>query len=282
MHKHGYSVMAQVGYIIDWLGHRAMRRVYLLVELTELLWKSFWFARVHSPTRHVHVTKNILAQVYLIAIQRSLWVVMSLAVISGSLVVGFVSPQLAIFGEQDVMGEAIVLLIALELAPLLISIVMISRSATVICSELAIKRLHGELEDGSSELFKDWLYPRMVGGLISVACLTFCFVIVAYVSGYLMLFFMKNTPLPIYMDLVFDAMQTLTHWLVLMVKVVVDAIIIFAFACLGGLRAKKESQGVAHANAFVVRYCFTYVIFFNAVISVSYYALSVVFNLDVL
>lgn len=276
------SKTSKLWYPIDALGHHAMRRVYLLVESIELILKAFWVARLNPQSRHSGVTQKILEQIYLIAIKRSFLVVLSLAMISGALVVGFVSPQAMVFGEQNVMGQAIVLLIALELAPLLISIVMISRSATVICTELAIKRLHGELDDDAPELFSAWVYPSVVGGLVSMACLTFCFVIVAYFSGYLMMFMMHNTPLPIYISLVFDAMQTFTHWLVLIIKVMADAIIIFSFACLGGLQAEKKSQGVAHANAFVVRYCFSYVIFFNALISVVYYALSVVFNLDVI
>lgn len=280
--NHRHSMTSKFWYSIDFIGHHAMRHVYLLVESIELIIKAFWVARIRRRVHDSSVAQKVLEQVYLIAIERSLLVVLVLAVISGSLVVGFVSPQLVVFGEKNVLGQAIVLLIALELAPLLISIVMISRSATVICSELAIKRLHGELVDDSPVLFRDWVYPRIAGGLVSVACLTFCFVMVAYVSGYVMMFFLQNTPVPIYISLVFDAMQTVTHWLVLTIKVVVDAIIIFAFACLGGLQAKKESQGVAYANAFVVRSCFSYVIFFNAVISVAYYALSVVFNLDVL
>lgn len=276
------SFTSKLWYPVDVLGHHAMRRVYLLVEAIELFIRSFWVARFSPHARNAGVTQKIFEHVYLIAMKRSFLVVLALAMISGALVVGFISPQAMVFGEQDVMGQAIVLLIALELAPLLISIVMISRSATVICSELAINRLHGELDDDAPELLRDWVYPCITGGLVSVACLTFCFVIVAYVSGYLMMFMMHNTPVPVYISLVFDAMQTFTHWLVLMVKVVVDALIIFSFACLGGLQAKKKSQGVAQANAFVVQYCFSYVIFFNALISVVYYALSVALNLDVI
>lgn len=277
-----YPQRSCLWYPIELIGHHAMRRVYMLVALVELIVRSFWFARIHKKTRRPYVIKKILEQVYLIAIKRSLLAILALGVISGCLVVGFVSPQLVIFGEQDVMGQAIVLLIALELAPLLISIVMISRSATVICSELAIKRLRGDIDDASNAVYGDWVYPRIIGGLISVACLTFCFVHVAYISGYIMLFFIQNMPVLMYIDLVSDAMQTFSHWMVLTLKVVLDAVLIFTFACLGGLQAKKKDQGVADANAFVVRYCFSYVMFFNAAISVSYYTLAVLLNWDVL
>lgn len=277
-----YPQRSCLWYPIELIGHHAMRRVYMLVALVELIVRSFWFARIHKKTRRPYVIKKILEQVYLIAIKRSLLAILALGVISGCLVVGFVSPQLVIFGEQDVMGQAIVLLIALELAPLLISIVMISRSATVICSELAIKRLRGDIDDVSNAVYGDWVYPRIIGGLISVACLTFCFVHVAYISGYIMLFFIQNMPVLMYIDLVSDAMQTFSHWMVLTLKVVLDAVLIFTFACLGGLQAKKKDQGVADANAFVVRYCFSYVMFFNAAISVSYYTLAVLLNWDVL
>lgn len=282
MNKPQHVRLFGVGAVLDVVGRQSMKRVYLLAELVELVFKAFWFARISPYSRGIYTTKNVFNQVYLIAIKRSLLVIVSLGGISGALVAGFVSPQMVFFGENNILGQAIVLLIALELAPLLISIVMISRSATVICSELALKRLHGEMDNASPELYRDWVYPRITGGIISVACLTFCFVMVAYVSGYVMMFVMQDTPLPIYMDLVFDAMQTVTHWLVLIVKVIGDGVLIFAFACLGGIQAKKRAQGVAHANSFVVRHCFSYVIFFNAVVSVLYYALSVVFNLDVL
>jgi len=91
-------------------------------------------------------------------------------------------------GQSRLLGPLLVAVVARELAPVLISLVVIVRSGSVMATELGImkidRRVHA-LETQGMSPFLDLVLPRVLGAAVSTFCLTIIFILVAFASGYL-------------------------------------------------------------------------------------------------
>jgi phospholipid/cholesterol/gamma-HCH transport system permease protein len=90
-------------------------------------------------------------------------------------------------GQSQLLGPLLVAVVARELGPVLINLVVIVRSGAAMTTELGILKMNGEvcaLDAMGKDPFLHLCVPRVLGVAVSTFCLTIVFVLVALVSGY--------------------------------------------------------------------------------------------------
>ncbi len=91
-------------------------------------------------------------------------------------------------GQSQLLGPLLVAVVARELGPLLINIIVIVRSSSAMATELGVLKINGEvraLEAQGNDPFVHLVMPRVLGMAVSTFCLTIVFILVAFASGYL-------------------------------------------------------------------------------------------------
>lgn len=252
----------------DMIGRRVLARVFLLYQVFELVAKAFFYGI--GGMRHHY--RAILFEVYNVAIRRSALVVVIISLLAGFLVVGVASNSIGIWGNRHLLGSVMVQIIALESAPLLIAIIMISRSATVLCAELGTQRLQEQLPALAllpKIAYRQLLFPKLMGAWLSYFCLTCYFIFFASIGGYVVSLIVHDLQPLVYLRMLTSAGQ-LPLALAISIKGILNPLIITALACYAGLRVGPHFS-VANANAFTMRYCVAYVLFINVVVSLAYY-----------
>lgn len=90
-------------------------------------------------------------------------------------------------GQSQLLGPVLITIIARELAPILINVVVIVRSGSAMATELGVLKLNGELaalEAEGRDPFVEIVAPRVLGMAAATFCLTFVFTITALVCGF--------------------------------------------------------------------------------------------------
>ena len=90
--------------------------------------------------------------------------------------------------QSQLIGPLLVALVARELGPVLINLVVIVRSGSAMTTELGVLKINGEVrvrEAQGSDPFLPLVMPRVLGTAVSTFCLTIVFILVAFASGYL-------------------------------------------------------------------------------------------------
>ena len=115
--------------------------------------------------------------------------VCALAVFVGISVVVQLSFWAGEAGQSQLVGPLLVAVVARELGPVLINLVMIVRSGSAMTTELGVLKVSGEitaLEVQGSDPFLHLVMPRVLGAAVSTFCLTIVFIVLAFASGYLL------------------------------------------------------------------------------------------------
>src|SRR5476649_2319951 len=165
-----------------------------------------------------------------------------LALIAGTLIVIQTSSQLSKVGGGDMLGNLLVVLIIRELGPLIIALVVIARSGTAVASELGNMKVNCEikaLESMGINPLSYIVFPRLVGGVISVVCLAFYFCVVALFGGYLVSQLMHPIAFGFYVDSIAFAISRADVFLFLL-KNILGGTIIFVICCYQGLQVKQS------------------------------------------
>ncbi len=116
-----------------------------------------------------------------------LWFVGAVAVFVGISVVVQISFWAGEAGQSQLLGPLLVAVVARELGPLLINLIVIVRSGSAMTTELGVLTITGEvraLETQGNDPFPRLVMPRVLGTAVSTICLTVVFILVAFASGY--------------------------------------------------------------------------------------------------
>ena len=133
------------------------------------------------------VRKMFARQVLAIGVE-PLWFVGALAVFVGVSVVVQLTVWIGKAGQSQLLGPLLVAIVARELGPLLINLVVIVRNGSAMTTELGILKINGEvatLEEKGNDPFLHLVMPRVLGMAVSTFCLTTIFIFVAFASGFL-------------------------------------------------------------------------------------------------
>jgi phospholipid/cholesterol/gamma-HCH transport system permease protein len=134
------------------------------------------------------VTLRVLVQQIRFTALQAVGLVTLLAALLSFLVISQSAAQLGRVGALSRIGTIMVVAVIRELGPLLTALIVVSRSGTAIAAEMATNRVMGEITALEAMGIDPYIYlvlPRVLGAVVSVACLMVVFDAVALVSGYL-------------------------------------------------------------------------------------------------
>lgn len=177
-----------------------------------------------------------------------------IALASGSIIVMQSTAQLSILGSQDMMGNILVVTIVRELGPLLTALIVIARSGTAVASELGNMQVNKEIEalrSMSIEPLSYVVFPRLVGGVVSLVCLSFYFNCIALLGGFIVARFVHNLSFSFYIEVLAQAI-TPHDFTLNMIKNMIGGLIIFAIACDQGFKVKNGPHEVPIATTQAV------------------------------
>src|SRR5581483_9237067 len=127
------------------------------------------------------VRKAFVRQVLSIGVE-PLWFVSALAVFVGISVVVQLTFWVGEAGQSQLIGPLLVVVVARELGPMLINLVVIVRSGSAMTTELGVLKINeevGALEARGGDPFLELVLPRVLATTVSTFCLTIFFIIVA-------------------------------------------------------------------------------------------------------
>jgi len=142
-------------------------------------------------------------------------------------------------GQSQLLGPLLVAVVARELGPVLINLIVIVRSGSAMTSELGVLKINGEvraLEAQGNDPFLHLVMPRVLGMAAATFCLTIVFMLVAFASGYVFAAWMGkgSSDLFLFGDTLSSAVQTKDFFNIL-AKSILPALFASASCCIGGL-----------------------------------------------
>ena len=168
------------------LGERVWAQIDEVRHVAALIGTVAW-AGV-QPRHWTRAPRNALARQILAIGVEPLLFVCGLAVFVGIAVVVQLAFWTGATGQSQMLGPLLVAVVARELGPVLINIVVIVRSGSVMATELGIMKIDGRIGDLQAQgglPFTSLILPRVAGAAVSTLCLTVVFILMAFASGYL-------------------------------------------------------------------------------------------------
>ena len=155
-------------------------------------------------------------------------------------------------GQSQLLGPLLVAVVARELGPVLINLVVIVRNGSAMTTELGVLKINGEvraLEAQGSDPFLQLVMPRVLGTAVSTFCLTIVFFLVAFASGYWFAAWMGkgSRDLLLFADTVSSAVQPKDVFNIL-AKSILPALFASASCCIGGLGVGRSVAEIPQAT----------------------------------
>jgi phospholipid/cholesterol/gamma-HCH transport system permease protein len=155
-------------------------------------------------------------------------------------------------GQSQLLGPLLVAVVARELGPVLINLVVIVRSGSAMTTELGIFKINGEvraLEAAGDDPFNHLVLPRMLGMAVATFCLTIVFILVAFLSGCLFAAWMGkgSGDLLLFADTLARAVQPKDIFNIL-AKSILPALFASASCCVGGLGVGASVSEIPRAT----------------------------------
>jgi phospholipid/cholesterol/gamma-HCH transport system permease protein len=241
---------------------RVLRMIYLSVR-----------AAVYDQSQGLRTIFSVVsAQIYFTGWQ-ALPLISVLALASGGIVIMQSQTQLSLLGGGEMIGNLLVVVIVREISPLLTALIVIARSGTAVASEIGNMRVNKEVEAleviGINPL-SYIIFPRLVGGIISVLCLAFYFIFVALLGGFFVTRFFDSTPFSFYADSLARAFAA-EDVILFLLKNTFSGAIIFTVSCYQGLLVQQSPHEVPQVTTKAVVNSVIYVTIFNLVVTTLFY-----------
>lgn len=257
-----------VFHAVDSAGKRLIELVSYTGSLLRMTYLSFRAALLDQAQGIRTVFGVVSAQIYFTGWQ-AMPLISVLAVAIGGVVILQSSAQLTLLGGWEAIGNIMVLVVVRELAPLIVALVVIARSGTAVASEIGNMRVNREIEALESmgiHPLSFIVFPRIAGGVISVVCLTFYFILIALIGGYFVTQFLNEMPFGFYLESLSQAMAKEDVW-IFVLKSFFSGMIIFTICCYQGLQVKQASFEVPVVTIKAVVNSIIYVVVFSLLIT---------------
>jgi phospholipid/cholesterol/gamma-HCH transport system permease protein len=199
-----------------------------------------------------HAARKAFARQALAIGVEPMWFVGALAVFVGISVVVQLTFWAGEAGQSQLLGPLLVTVVARELGPVLINIVVIVRSGSAMTTELGVLKINGEvrdLETQGGDPFLQLVLPRVLATAVSTFCLTIVFILVAFASGYLFAAWVGkgSRDLFLFADTVSSAVETKDVFNIL-AKSILPALFASASCCVGGLSVGASVADIPQAT----------------------------------
>ncbi len=253
----GVSLITSVTYTVH-----VLRMIYLSIR-----------AAFYDQAQGLRTIVSVVsAQIYFTGFQ-ALPLISVMALASGSIVIMQSTAQLSLLGGGEMIGNLLVVIIVREISPLLTALIVIARSGTAVASEIGNMRVNREIEAleimGINPL-SYVVFPRLVGGIISVVCLAFYFIVVALLGGFMVTRFVDSTPFSFYADSLANAF-TAEDVVLFLLKNLFSGAIIFTVSSYQGMLVQQSPHEVPQVTTKAVVNSVIYVTVFNLIVTTLFY-----------
>ncbi len=257
---------------IDGLGRWFTNLVTYTRDLLMMIYLSMRAAFFDESQGLRAVFSVISAQIYFTGWQ-AIPIISVLAIASGSIVIMQSNMQLNLLGGNEMIGKLLVIIIVREISPLLTALVVVARSGTAVASELGNMRVNKEIEALETMGINPLSYivfPRVLGGLLSVMCIAFYFIIIALFGGFIVTKLIHDMPLRFYLDSLAQAFEA-EDVILFLFKNTFSGLFIFIICCYQGLSVKKSPTEVPQVTIKAVVNSIFYVMGFNLIVTTLFY-----------
>lgn len=257
---------------VDGLGRKAFSimtytwRVFLMVHLSMR-------AAMYDQSQGLRTIFGVVSsQIYFTGWQ-AMPLITVLALATGGIIVLQSSMQLTLIGGASMLGNILIVVIVREVGPLITALIVIARSGTAVASEIGNSRVNREIEALEAMGINPLSYivfPRIVGGVISVVCLAFYFNVIAIAGGFFVTRLLHDMTFGFYVNSLAEAMAVEDVGLFFL-KNGFSGLIIFIVACYQGMLVKQSSHEVPQVTTKAVVNAIIYVTTFNMSVTTLFY-----------
>lgn len=260
------------GPVFQSLGRRVVEPVAGILELFLMCYVALRSAFYDQAQGLRSVMAVVSAQIYFTGWQ-ALPLISMLALASGTIVVMQASTGLSLLGGSNMLGNLMVMIVVRELAPLLTALIVIARSGTAVASEIGNMRVNREIEAlevlGINPM-SYIMFPRLVGGVVSVVCLAIYFVMISIFGGFLINHFFTGIAFSFYADGIAAAFSKWDMGLFLL-KNIFSGAIIFSVSCRQGFLVQNAPHEVPQVTTRAVVDSVIHVVGFNLAVTTLFY-----------
>jgi phospholipid/cholesterol/gamma-HCH transport system permease protein len=262
---------------IDHIGKLFFNLLRTFVQMLIFVYLSFRSIVTLKKPQLKSILFIFISQIYFTGVQ-ALALMTFIALATGSVIVLQSNAQLTLVGSQEMMGNVLVVTIIRELGPLLTALIVIARSGTAVSTELGSMQVNKEIEAlrvMSIEPMGYVVFPRILGGVVSLVCLAFYFNVIALVGGYLVCNILGHLSFSYYIEAL-SAAITAEDFTVNILKNGLSGFIIFSISTFYGMNVNGAPHEVPKATTDAVVTSIMTVVAFN--LSVSVFLLARTFN----
>ncbi|WP_374032793.1 MlaE family ABC transporter permease [Bdellovibrio bacteriovorus] len=262
------SLLAQ----IDSLGRSVTKNLEYTARVLLMVYLSLRATMLDRAQGFRQIVGVISAQIYFTGWQ-ALPLISVLALGTGSIILLQSLSNLSLLGGTQMIGNFLIVMIVREAGPLLVALVVIARSGTAVASEVGNMRANREIEALESMGINPLsfiVFPRVLGGIISVLGLAFYFNFIALIGGFLVTKFVQDLPLTFYTDSLMRAFAK-EDVLIFLLKNGFSGMIIFVVCCYQGLSVKRSPHEVPQVTTQAVVNSIIFVVIFNLMVSALFY-----------
>jgi phospholipid/cholesterol/gamma-HCH transport system permease protein len=257
---------------VDQIGSKIFYNIQYTYQLFLLTYLSFRSTLIGKTQGWRTLYGVISAQIYFTGWQ-AMPLIAFLGTGAGALVALQSIMQMTFLGGIDYVGRFMVMVVVRELGPLLTALIVIARSGTAVASELGSMQVNKEIDAlqamGINPL-SFVIFPRLVGGVISVICLAFYFVMFATLSGAVLCRLVKGMPFDMYFTSLSQA-AGMSDVFVFLLKNLIGGLMIFAVCCYQGLQVQRSPHEIPQVTTKAVVKSTVYVLVFNVILTLYFY-----------
>nr|BFD66664.1 ABC transporter permease [Bdellovibrio sp. HAGR004] len=257
---------------IDSLGRSVTKNLEYTARVLLMVYLSLRATIMDRAQGFRQIVGVISAQIYFTGWQ-ALPLVSVLALGTGSIILLQSVSNLSMLGGTQMIGNFLIVMIVREAGPLLVALVVIARSGTAVASEVGNMRANREIEALESMGINPLsfiVFPRVLGGVISVLGLAFYFNFIALIGGFLVTRFIQDLPMAFYTDSLMRAFAK-EDVLIFLLKNGFSGMIIFVVCCYQGLSVKRSPHEVPQVTTQAVVNSIIFVVVFNLMVTALFY-----------
>lgn len=254
------------------LGRWTVAKLRRPVDLAGFGWVLIKVILGHGSRGRRLLWRNLISQLYFTAVQ-SFWIMVTLGLLVGAVVVIQGYTQLSKVGGQFALTQLLIVVIIRELGPILTALVIILRSGSAIAIEMGYMTVLGEME-GIEMLGINPLHllaaPRLAAMVLSSVMLFILFAVVAVFGGFAGARLLANVS---FWALWHDLAAGLSAWdlLVGLIKAVAFGLITCTVCLYQGFTAVGAVTAIPPQVSRALLECFLYCFTANLAVSAFFY-----------
>lgn len=257
---------------IDSLGRFVTKNLEYTLRVLAMVYLSLRATILDQAQGFRQIVTVISAQIYFTGFQ-ALPLVTVLALGTGGVLILQSLTNLTLLGGTQMIGNFLIVMIVREAGPLLVALVVIARSGTAVASEVGNMRANREIEALESMGINPLsfiVFPRVLGGILSVLCLAFYFDVIALLGGFAVTRLLHDMPFAFYTDSLLSAFAK-EDLLIFLLKNGFSGMIIFVVSCYQGLSVRRSPHEVPQVTTQAVVNSIIYVTVFNLAVTALFY-----------